>query len=435
MDHKDTTIKIARPNVPDEDERPGQGEVDSHGRKLGEERGTRTSLIVGWLGILVIALGVFGVLPWGIIELRKHGEQTHVQAWFASGVFVLLAVPMTVYEVAQHLSNWYNPLLQRYIVRILWMVPIYAINSWFSLRFIQASVYLDTLRECYEAYVIFNFFQYLLHFLRQRPDFDLSLTKRENHPHMFPFCCMKPWRMGQDFLNQCAIGVTSYVVVRILTTLIALICELAEVYGDGEVNGKRSWVYLATLTSLSQLWAMYCLVLFYQAFKKDLSAINPLGKFLTIKAVVFFSFWQSVLIAILVKADVIKANESWSHYTQKSVAVGLQDFLICVEMFIAALAHHYVFSYKEHLPVGDNEAARLTFAQSIRHIFDVTDVSATVFDHVQTVATTTIGFRSRAEFSEKASLLSNDHSAAVANEHLGTTPPKESIAAAKYGTS
>ena len=47
-------------------------------------------------------------------------------------------------------------------MRILWMVPIYAVNSWLALRFVNASIYLDTVRECYEAYVLYNFFAFLL---------------------------------------------------------------------------------------------------------------------------------------------------------------------------------------------------------------------------------------------------------------------------------
>ncbi len=33
------------------------------------------------------------------------------------------------------------------------MVPIYAVDAWFALRFRDAREYLDPLRECYEAYV------------------------------------------------------------------------------------------------------------------------------------------------------------------------------------------------------------------------------------------------------------------------------------------
>ena len=52
-----------------------------------------------------------------------------------AGVFVLLAVPVTIYEVAMHLEYFGRPRLQIYVIRILWMVPIYAVDAWLALRF------------------------------------------------------------------------------------------------------------------------------------------------------------------------------------------------------------------------------------------------------------------------------------------------------------
>jgi hypothetical protein len=41
-------------------------------------------------------------------------------------------------QVAMHLEYYNRPKLQLRVVRILWMVPIYAVDSWLSLRFKEA---------------------------------------------------------------------------------------------------------------------------------------------------------------------------------------------------------------------------------------------------------------------------------------------------------
>ena len=45
-----------------------------------------------------------------------------------AGIFVLLALPVTVYEVAMHLEYLSRPKLQIRVIRVLWMVPIYAVD-------------------------------------------------------------------------------------------------------------------------------------------------------------------------------------------------------------------------------------------------------------------------------------------------------------------
>lgn len=59
-----------------------------------------------------------------------------------------------------HLRCYSRPNEQRHIVRILFIVPIYAFDSWLSLLFFtndQYYVYFGTVRDCYEAFVIYNF--------------------------------------------------------------------------------------------------------------------------------------------------------------------------------------------------------------------------------------------------------------------------------------
>ncbi len=43
-------------------------------------------------------------------------------------IFVLLSLPVSIYEIAMHLENFNRPTLQIRIIRILGMVPIYALD-------------------------------------------------------------------------------------------------------------------------------------------------------------------------------------------------------------------------------------------------------------------------------------------------------------------
>jgi len=71
----------------------------------------------------------------------------HIEAWIIAGVFSLLSVLVSGWEISKHLRFYTNPKHQQKIVRILLMVPIYSICSWFSLRFKDSAIYLDTLRD------------------------------------------------------------------------------------------------------------------------------------------------------------------------------------------------------------------------------------------------------------------------------------------------
>ena len=71
---------------------------------------------------------------------------------------MLLAVPISVFEIFWHLVYFSNPSLQRYVIRILWMVPIYGIESWFALRYTENAVYLQAFREFYEGNHLTFFF-------------------------------------------------------------------------------------------------------------------------------------------------------------------------------------------------------------------------------------------------------------------------------------
>ncbi len=341
-----------------------------------------------WVLINLLVLIVLPIAAW---DMYRHDMQPHFIAWFVSGVFVLLALPITFYEVAQHLENYRMPRLQRHVVRILFMVPIYAVDCWLALRFKDQTIYFDTIRECYEAYVIYNFYAYCVAYLQHRcvPSLEHALSRKPQQRHLFPVSLFAPPtpKMGEPFLRMCRHGVINYVVTRPLTTLLAFAAEAGDVYGDGQIlNPAVAYPYLAFINNFSQAWAMYCLILFYKVTREELAPVRPFYKFLTVKAVVFLSFWQGQAILLGVKTNVIRVdgNDSeWTDYDAAETATGLQEFAICVEMFFAAIAHAYAFPTSEYDDEGGvvgggggegTKAPRRAFAENVADMFDLRDV-------------------------------------------------------------
>jgi hypothetical protein len=39
-------------------------------------------------------------------------------------------VPISIYGIHMHLVHHSKPHIQRHVIRVLWMVPIYALNAW-----------------------------------------------------------------------------------------------------------------------------------------------------------------------------------------------------------------------------------------------------------------------------------------------------------------
>jgi len=161
-----------------------------------------------------------------------------------------------------------------------------------------------------------------------------------------PLCCwhIKP---GRIFVHRCKQMILQFVILKPILAVCTCFLAIFGVYDEGNFDPNRGYLYVTIIYNVSFTFALYFLVLFYEAIKKILAKYKPLSKFMCIKAVVFFSYWQSIAIAVMVKFEwVIEEKDDW---TVSDVATGLQNFLICVEMFPLALAHIRAFGYNSYM--------------------------------------------------------------------------------------
>jgi hypothetical protein len=265
-----------------------------------------------WMQILANLL-VFVTLITGVvvivlysIDLYRHGKQKHYIGWFSAAGFVLMTIPISVRLIVKHLINWNAPQVQKYVVRIVWMIPLYSVESWLALRFKNAAIYLETLRECYESYVIFCFLYYLIALLgddHQLAQFKNKLSCKDNEfgKHMWPvnYLC-NPWITGAELLQNCKFGVFQYVLIKNLFAIMVFSLKLSGHYSADTLRWDEIYLYQCMVSNLSQIWALYCLVMFYYATLEELAQWRPVGKFLCVKSVVFFTWWQSITIDFLI---------------------------------------------------------------------------------------------------------------------------------------
>lgn len=133
-----------------------------------------------------------------------------------------------------------------------------------------------------------------------------------------------------------------FVVLKPLMSFFAIVLELNGVYNQGSFSITTGYLYTSLIVNTSITYAFYYLVLFYLALGEQLKPFNPVPKFLCIKAVLFLSFWQSVVLAFLSRFQIIHEVGSWS---VENVTTGINNLLICFEMCFVAIAHHRAFPY------------------------------------------------------------------------------------------
>ncbi|XP_038612377.1 transmembrane protein 184B isoform X1 [Tachyglossus aculeatus] len=268
-----------------------------------------------------------------------------------SGFFVWTALLITCHQIYMHLRCSSCPNEQRYIVRILFIVPIYAFDSWLSLLFFtndQYYVYFGTVRDCYEAFVIYNFLSLCYEYLGGESAIMSEIRgKSIESSCMYGTCCLWGKTYSIGFLRFCKQATLQFCVVKPLMAISTVILQAFGKYRDGDFDVTSGYLYVTIIYNISVSLALYALFLFYFATRELLSPYSPVLKFFMVKSVIFLSFWQGMLLAILEKCGAIpKIHSAEVSVGEGTVAAGYQDFIICVEMFFAALALRHAFTYK-----------------------------------------------------------------------------------------
>ena len=131
----------------------------------------------------------------------------HASGKGIAGACVWAAIFITCHQIYQYLRYYTNPAEQRWIVRILFIVPIYAFESWLSLLFFNQNdyyVYFNAIRDCYEAFVIYNFLALCYEYLGGEGNIMSEIRgKSIKSSWVYCTCCLAGHSYNIGFLRFC----------------------------------------------------------------------------------------------------------------------------------------------------------------------------------------------------------------------------------------
>ncbi|KAF2497710.1 DUF300-domain-containing protein [Lophium mytilinum] len=277
---------------------------------------------------------------------------------FISAVFGLIATTIALYLIFRHITHYLKPWEQKHIIRILFMIPIYATVSFLSYLYYRHAVYFEILRDCYEAFAISSFFtlmcHYLAHDLHDQKNYFRTVKPRN---WVWPMTWIQKCTGGENkgflrkpmsgltWFNIVWLGVYQYCFVRVFFTCVAGITQATGRYCESSLHPAFAHIWVMAFEALSVTIAMYCLIQFYLQMKNELAPHGPGLKIACIKLVIFFSFWQSLLISFLVSSGTITPSKKIGY---QDIKVGIPNMLLCVEMAIFAVMHIFAFKWQPY---------------------------------------------------------------------------------------
>jgi hypothetical protein len=181
-----------------------------------------------------------------------------------------------------------------------------------------------------------------------------AVARKDKRSLPFPFCFWRYRPTKAYFMYSVKWAVLQYVIIRPLVSIAGIVCESLGVLCEAAgFNAHFANVYLEAVDFVSISIALYGLLLFYGLMKNELRGRRPLAKFLSIKLIVMFTFYQSFIFSAL-EGRVIHGTKYW---TSTNVADGLNALAICIEMVFFSALMLWAYTANEYKGKGEKKSA------------------------------------------------------------------------------
>lgn len=265
-----------------------------------------------------------------------------------SAISSVVCIIFTAMLFRQYFNNWTQPKTQNLVMRVILLVPVWAILSTVNvalptLHFITA-IFLDL----YEGFAILSFMQLIYHYLGGRDQAQNKATMKHPYRCLGCLCFLHP---GERFMQILHVMIYQFVITRPLFAILNCIFYYNGMLKPGGLkSGDPLSLFLILGVLMCLFVAMWGLLQVYRTFNLILQPNNVGSKFMAIKVYILLHAVQGFIFAALASKQETP--------DQKLNIIRLEYAVVSVEMMIGAVLNkHLFFRYEEYIDYEKAETA------------------------------------------------------------------------------
>lgn len=276
----------------------------------------------------------------------------HTVSIIIAGACALFASLLALFNIFRHGTHFSNPTEQVQVIRILFVIPLFAIINvlcvWFDG---DASIYIKGALDVAEAFPMAAFFllenAYVVPDIRDRVAYFASLENVTKKGQKTPGGSLAWYKKMNIFVLQWCFTSIGLWVVTIITQASGHYCQTSS-------SAHYAHIWVTVFRVIFTVMSISSILKFYGRLKSILKPRGTMLQLVAFKIIVFFNFIQTVsctlhfppsyrtnhpaklnqfIFSILASEKVLKANKYMSY---DDLANGLPSLLLCCEMVLVA---------------------------------------------------------------------------------------------------
>ncbi|KAF2737404.1 hypothetical protein EJ04DRAFT_533010 [Polyplosphaeria fusca] len=268
----------------------------------------------------------------------------HTFAMILAGACGVVSLLITLFACSQHAFHYSNPVQQRQVIRVLFLIPYVSFFSFLIVWLESAGPYLEESLDFGCAFALAAFLLLLCDYVMAQPDgfdalFGEGALKRGQYTPDSP-----PW------LKRTWYSVLQYIPSAAIIWLATIISNAVGTYCATSNSPHFAHIWITVFKLIVTIIAIMAVLRFEKRMKSKFAEQRVMLKFFGFKGIIGLNVLQVTIINLLVSSDTVKPT---SHLSYENIVSALPSLILACEMPIFAVLLLFAFPvgpYKNRKP-------------------------------------------------------------------------------------